>query len=265
MKPLHFVLLVLWVMASISIQSCKKDCCNDPTNPDCKNYDPCYGKEPANASFNFYLDLSNEYGKYHYNTDTIEMREGGYSALVHFKVDDKNVDSCWWTVGKDARVFTQKEFYLTFNLWNSPIQVTLIVDKHNAKACHPDKPIRDTFTKVLTLMPLGSSNIFGKYLGYLDGNESDTASIIITNEFRQGLFEPVMRCVKLMGIGEFHFSGIIPGWKEFGFLSWGPDTRPFVEGHANLNDNKIELKFKYAGIDYPFDTYKNRTFNGIKQ
>ncbi|NUM30968.1 MAG: hypothetical protein HUU47_01435 [Bacteroidetes bacterium] len=251
-------------MAFLCIQSCKEEYCNDPSNPDCKNYDPCFGKEPANASFNFFLDLSNEYGKYHYKTDTIEMREGGYSALVHFKVDDKNVDSCWWTVGQDTRVFTQKEFYLTFNLWNSPIAVTLIVDKHRSKTCHPDKPIRDTITKVLTLLPLGSSNIFGRYLGYLDGNKEDTASIVISREFKQGLNEPELRSVKLLGKQPYQFMGIIPGWNEFGVV--GDITgKPYMEGQAKLEGNELEIKFKYAGIDYPFDTYKNRYFKGIKQ
>ncbi|NUM30966.1 MAG: hypothetical protein HUU47_01425 [Bacteroidetes bacterium] len=254
-------------MAFLCIQSCKKDCCNDPSNPDCKNYDPCYGKEPANASFHFYRDLSNEYGKYHYKTDTIEMYEGGSMTGVIFKVEDKNVDSCWWTVGQDTRVFTQKEFYLTFNLWNSPIPVKLIVDKHNAKNCNPDKPIRDTSTKILTLMPLGSSNIYGRYFGYLDGNKDDTATVQVLLEKLQSENIPVLRSSKLLGNinDESGRRNIWTGWNEFAISGYDLGTRPYFEGHAKLQGNELEIKFKYAGIDYPNGTFKNRTFNGIRQ
>jgi len=31
--------------------TCCKDDCLDPTNPDCENYDPCYGKTQPSAKF----------------------------------------------------------------------------------------------------------------------------------------------------------------------------------------------------------------------
>jgi hypothetical protein len=41
-------ILTFWLFAS----GCRKDCpCQDPNNPDCENYDPCYDKKRINSNF----------------------------------------------------------------------------------------------------------------------------------------------------------------------------------------------------------------------
>ena len=49
MKTLKLIIISLLVV--FSFNSCKKNCCQDPTNPDCENYDPCYGKKRINSLF----------------------------------------------------------------------------------------------------------------------------------------------------------------------------------------------------------------------
>lgn len=42
--------IIIITILLLSLQSCK-DCCEDPTNPDCENYDPYYGKHKTSAHF----------------------------------------------------------------------------------------------------------------------------------------------------------------------------------------------------------------------
>ena len=49
MKKHQIPIVILTVLAAFSLQTCKH--CNDPTNPDCSNYDPCYGKKTINTFF----------------------------------------------------------------------------------------------------------------------------------------------------------------------------------------------------------------------
>lgn len=242
--------------------------CNDPTNPDCANYDPCYGKEAANASFHHFCDLTTGYGLYHFKTDTIEMEDANARVRVFFKVDDKNVDSCWWSVGTDSRVFTEKEFSLTFRLVDGPIRTRLIVDKSSALDCNPSKPVRDTFYRDLTLMPLGSSNIYGTYKGYFDGNTSDTGTITITRKRMSAQMVPILRnSQEPPGIDSSTFHFIIPGWNStFGVRNQGPTVVPNMEGIGKVNNGELIIKYKYKGKNTTLDDpFMSRTFNGKKQ
>jgi len=268
MKLFNLLIALGFIGCLSLIQSCKDDC-SDPTNPDCENYDPCYGKESADAAFHFYKDLTTDYGEYHFQTDTIEVYNDGSYIDVYFKVDDKDVDSCWWTVGADSRVFTQKEFMLTFQKDDAPLLTRLIVDKSSAKSCHPDKPVRDTFYRTLKFMPLGSSNIYGKYHGYFDGNTSDTGTItVLIKRFWNTSYIPILRnSQEPPGIDSGNFAIINTGWNNaFGMRSiGGKGTIPYMSGLAIIEFEKIEINYKYNNENDPFDTYRNRTFKGKKR
>ena len=57
LKVNTFLLLLCFLGLAIIWQSCKKDCkkkCQDASNPDCENYDPCYSIKPANADFGIF-------------------------------------------------------------------------------------------------------------------------------------------------------------------------------------------------------------------
>lgn len=270
MRFLKFLMLLLGFIAFMMLQSCKENCpCDDPTNPTCDNYDPCFGKEAANATFHYYCDLSTSYGEYHFKTDTIEMEDGNASVRVFFKVDDPNVDSCWWSVGADPRVFREKEFSLTFKIGDAPLRTRLIVDKSSALDCNPNDPVRDTFYRELTLMPLGSSSIYGTYKGYFDGNTSDTGTIrILTKRFFNVQMVPILRNnQEPPGIdsGTFHF--IIPGWNStFAIRPLGAGINPFMAGICKVSNSELRIDYKYRGLGSTSDDpNRNRTFNGIKQ
>lgn len=48
---LKYLVVILTGMAFV-LNSCKEECpCDDPTDPTCENYDPCYGKDTINTFF----------------------------------------------------------------------------------------------------------------------------------------------------------------------------------------------------------------------
>ncbi len=48
---LKIIKLTLALFVVLFFSTCKKECCQDPSNPKCENYDPCYGKKNINTLF----------------------------------------------------------------------------------------------------------------------------------------------------------------------------------------------------------------------
>lgn len=256
--------IFIGLVLCFGINSCKDDCpCPDVSNPDCNDYDPCLGKSPADASFSMLLDLSmEESGEHFYQTDTIEYFSDATQRFVTFQVDDESVDSCWWTIGKDSRVFTEKKVTLHFGeAREHDIQVLLIVDKSSVQDCFSNKPVRDTVVRVLKFMPFGSSNIYGSYFGHLDDNNSDTMTLSITQEVHQGNLQIPIARGHLFGAKSFQFGYVRPGWSSFGIASY-PLSRPLVEGIASLDGDDVTFEFIY---EHSTEGKQNRTFKGKKQ
>ena len=161
-KVLYIVLIGLMLPFG-----CKKECCQDPTNPDCENYNPCYGVTPANADFTMGVQLGDRF----FEADTFF----GVN-LVKFEAKFE-ADSYHWIIG--ASEFFTRAFEQTYFPFNYNVEVTLITVKHSALRCYPNNPIRDTVRKVFYSWPetFGSppdSNNYvrvpfsGTYEGYFD-------------------------------------------------------------------------------------------------
>jgi hypothetical protein len=115
-------------------------------------------------------------------------------------------------------------------------------------------------------MPLGSSDIYGNYHGYFDGNTADTGTIRITTKWMSAQTVPILRNnQEPPGIDSSGFHYIIPGWNStFGVRNRGFST-PFMAGLGTKSGNEIEINYKYSNSEDAFDTYRERTFNGTKQ
>jgi len=130
-----FGLGVMFMLLHLS--SCKEDCtpCNDPTNPDCENYDPNYGKPTADFTMRQSLkpfgwaEKPEEIAEF---CDTIVAANSG----VLFTAKEENALRYEWTIGDDSRIFYTREVALRFddylqdttNIWK-PIPVKLKVVK----------------------------------------------------------------------------------------------------------------------------------------
>ncbi len=133
--------------------ACTKD---DPLDPNSPNYNPCLTIEKPSAKFGAgtieTIGVTGDYYNGFYKDSTIYFDQDtipGY--CLFYAYDLENVDSFYWKVGTDPRVFTGSKFSLQFdkNLHGQSIDVRLIALKKSD--CFPSGYARDTSTRTLVI------------------------------------------------------------------------------------------------------------------
>lgn len=145
MKKILSLILIVSLMI-LSWSGCKD--CDDPSNIDCGNYDPCHDKQPANADFGIYelFDLR-ERGRFENETDTVLP---GFTGVL-FKPKHKN-DKVTWYLGSE--VLEQTQVVRSLFPPNKTISVTMIAEK-NQNDCLNVEELRDTVTKEFFCKDIG--------------------------------------------------------------------------------------------------------------
>jgi hypothetical protein len=170
------LLMLLGIGMLGSIHSCKKDKCNDPTNPDCENYDPCYNFKEANADFSINELLSLGDDTLLSETDTILDVNG---VLFKPKFPKQKIT---WILGSEK--LNQKELYRN-NFPLGWIDVTMIAEVENT-LCSVHKKTKDTVNKRFYCLGYHSFfdsttsvryKLFGTWQGYNTDNVGDLFKI----------------------------------------------------------------------------------------
>jgi hypothetical protein len=141
-------LIILLAGMAFVLNSCKEDCpsCQDPTNSDCENYDPCHSSKPANADFTINEQIN--FTDFYYETDTIYRTNG---TLFKPKYE---ADSITWLLGSEV-VAQEELFRKGYPLgW---IEVTMIANM-NPSACLSEAERADTVTKQFFVLPFALSD-----------------------------------------------------------------------------------------------------------
>ncbi|HBH05777.1 MAG TPA: hypothetical protein DDX92_04145 [Flavobacteriales bacterium] len=171
MKKYRIPIVVLAVLAAFSLQTCKH--CNDPTNPDCANYDPCWDQTQADASFTIYEVLQempiqrlNGFTGEDAATDTIINWN-----TARFKADFE-AEYYEWRVGDDPRVWNTREFTLKFRSIPTyfPVEVSLKVYKPTNRSCFPNSNDTAEFRRSIVTVPQDSSLMINRFEGYLESD-----------------------------------------------------------------------------------------------
>lgn len=141
LKSGHFYTLLLLLL--FSTEACKKKC-YDKTNPDCENYDPCYGRSETKAQFIIEQYLGKWEGEDVWiEADTVYAT--GSSNPIRFSATC-DADSFIWEIG--ANKYYKKSFTLTYFPFDKNIPITLIVIKNNPnQSCFPHDDGRDTLVR----------------------------------------------------------------------------------------------------------------------
>jgi hypothetical protein len=172
MKYKVFILCIVL----LGVFSCKKKC-QDKGNPDCENFEPCYGKQKTSAEF----IIEEKVGGRWFLGDTVD----GWNPVRFTALQD--ADSFIWSIGAE-KLYTKSITRYDFpsDEW---IDVTLIVvNKYPHKNCFPDDDGRDTFRKQFYSWqtvywhkgdPQAPASakffpVFGGYWGYNESNPKDT-------------------------------------------------------------------------------------------
>jgi len=183
---LIFPLLILLFIGS----GCKDDemlvddempfICEDATNPDCPNYDPCLTYGAANAEFSILDSLSA--GPIDYPGFTVEVDTMWNNSRLYFRAKHDNA-TYEREVGADPTVYREKEFSLLFgDAGVGDITVRLITTIEDVEECYSMEERIDTSYKTVHLINVEdvqevTNSIFGDYHGYIDSNPEEYFTI----------------------------------------------------------------------------------------
>jgi len=180
MRTIHFYLfLSLTAIGIFSCQGCDDDevPCNDPTNMDCHNYDPCHDrKAPVSADFEVRLinDIDDSFS--YVSGDTILA-----DSRIKFVALDSTAGTTYqWQVGNPQNVSSNISYLLSFpcrDVLNQSIPVRLIAERLTDSDCLPEADRRDTLVRVLHFVSSGEALYWGTWKGTLDGAPNNEYSL----------------------------------------------------------------------------------------
>ncbi len=259
MNLLKYFFGISLLVSMLFMQSCKDEC-DDPNDVDCKNYDPCYNHQPADADFTINDHLT--YTDYYYETDTI-CQSNGVTFIA------KNQSSKYtWLIGSER--LSQPQIYREdFPLGWITVSLICEVSQHN---CLTSKQLIDTVTKrffVLACSAPSDTNVimnnpwWGTWEGYNEDEPNDKFQITwgwINQYQRASLTAPVfLKClikqkpfyshsVPICGQagGPWGYKVII--YRESG--SFNTEDGFGITGICKREGNKITFEYKYNNRPY---------------
>jgi hypothetical protein len=206
----YALFLILSSIFSLEFISCKK-CCYDKTNPECENYDPCFGKSETNANFQQLIQFGDKY----IDIDSFAIPEiWDLQSGVTFKAI-QSFDSSWWEHGSEI-IRNQSQFN-RLNYPNGKISTKLILFRKPNKNCFPFDNGIDTVEKYFNIVPVNKGLsvtdqsllkdtidwpiIFGTYEGYVESNPSVKRIVKIGVKYY---------CIQCASIEQFYWLSGIP-------------------------------------------------------
>lgn len=185
-----YVYLIAIMLGFVS--GCGKDC-TDPNNPECSNYDPCYGKQETSADFYTEIKRGNRW----FDVEIGETDRENW----RFRAKDSTADEYLWEVGADK--FTTKSFTLSGFPMHQSIPIKLTVKRYKPNTtCYPNDKGEASMTKYIYTdyeipyrfnyitgkvpLPTSSKLIWGKFKGY----NKRAPSFIFDFEFRYIDYQP---------------------------------------------------------------------------
>jgi len=201
MKLFRIILGICCLSGLLMIHSCKDDWppCDDPTNPDCDNYDPCYGKKTINS---FFKVRPGDRG-FPPPEDWCELTpcDTFNASSVRFDAPDGNPENSTyqWQIGTEAEPRTGKGFevdfsnYLSKGNWESHITVTLTIRSPiNSCLKNPSDTLvvtsRELFFTEQTLNLYLNQDTSARFKGYFT-NDKDKEVVLEFTYFKKGNYQ----------------------------------------------------------------------------
>lgn len=258
MKKSNSYLLLIFILATciINLSNCKKDC-DDSSNPDCSNFDPCLNI--ADASFTVKQHCRSFFNEAFFEEDTFLT-----PGLLVFEVNDVDIDSCYWKIGSETQFRRGKSINITFdNPMEELLPIQLIVYK-NLECCQDQLAQWDTITRYIPIEHREGTRIIGSYTGYLEDAPNDTFTVTIdslshpfNNYVMYSIFNLPEGCIVDGSVFEYeNFAAqpsIVPSKTNFLFYTSFTDDEcpnPKGIGKVDLINNSIIIDYSISlGID----------------
>jgi hypothetical protein len=272
----------------LAMGSCRKKKCYDPTNRDCENYDPCYGKKTANFGFTFgsqwgteeyFLGIKN----YVHDKDSLFGNKERLKFTAH-----SIYDSVKWKLGSE--IITEKSFVRIFRDVPEGYYQCQMIGYRAKQSCIINDDGVDTVVKRWYMMPIPKLPIIGKFKVLFSGAKDSSIVEVLPWEtykyyrgiYPNGYFELEIRekntnsghitLVNFLNDGDTTASGdfieasqIFSGhWMVFNDQG---NTKSPLKGFFNLNNNMVTAEYSTYIIDknakaiYTKHSFKGRKLN----
>lgn len=153
MKELKFLILLLGFTGLLTMQACKEECpCDDPTDPVCENYNPCWDKKPVSADFEMSAKWATDFPEYigQWHPDTKYSRGRIGFKPVNYEEGDTSVKYTWLLGSEVIHEYSfERNFVDTRQTGENNIPITLIVERKPNLDCFPLDDGRDTLVKYI--------------------------------------------------------------------------------------------------------------------
>ncbi len=176
--------LLLMGAVMVLVQCCKPDDgptppCDDPANPECPNYDPCYGVNEHNAKF-----VIEQYtGPFAPDSLKYVRSDGVYTfGTIRFTAMDSNASSYIWYLG--AEVIHDQQFSRSFQPTDLPantvVDVSLVTIFNPDTVCFPNATGRDSVHATFLVVEPCDFKINNRFRGVFGHQPEDTTEILIS-------------------------------------------------------------------------------------
>lgn len=254
MKNYFYSIKLIFILASlVSVTSCDSDdeneCC-DPSNPECSNYDPCYGSNPTSADFKFLDELG--FGS------EMEWREEPffYGGNIKFSAVDQDADSYTWYLGVDTFTNVSEKTLNIGDLPNGTYGASLVVEKTPNNGCFPNDTGRDSLYQTFTKIDYCDVLVFGKFRG-VKNQEQDSIDIEIINaDPNSGVPCPAsggyIFSVNLLNNGDTILAPSGPFSYSKLFIDGSGSGDPKGVMTINLENSIVNFTYRLNNIDHSF-------------
>lgn len=262
MKAIKYTLLLLTSTLLITL-SCRRDddcerACTDPTNPQCPNYDPCYGAEPPSAGFTIqenYLGQQNGWDSWTPDDSVFFGRNDIRFTSPYTGSEYKHT----WYLG--AEVIHDASFSRDHSSVTSaqrPYQITIshVLEYPLNNDCYANATGRDSVARTYTLVRyFNDLQAFGKYRGVFE-NQKDSFDFEFRIEHEDGgklewedSWNSVRYIVNFHNLGDTLFQSfslrnklviLTASWnRPRGLLDIKPNSDEFVFEYQYLSESYI--------------------------
>jgi hypothetical protein len=164
----RFLLFLLATLLTVSCNRCKDEC-DDPTDPQCPNYeapaDPCAGSQEVSADF----VIENRVGPspadaYYIETDGVCCNPYGNSnsGLVRVRARQDSLNYTW-IIGSDTIHGQEYSFVFGHDFCGGSYPITLIVQGEPDSLCFPYDNGMDTLTRIIHVVDEFDNPLYGIY------------------------------------------------------------------------------------------------------
>lgn len=238
------------------------DACIDPSNPECENYNQCYGKFPTTAEFT----IAKQYFPSGSNNDVF-INDDLVTAGGHLKFSAIPQEGAiyTWILGDDTII---GDYVITKSMMGLPIGTynnSLIVTKPIDSICFPGDAGLDQFDRAFTKIRSCNAVVLGHYRGVLVNQSTDSVEIELALSPSLTSIEPC-DTTSLIGVFyavNFNFLGDtsklnINGYvnTRISFISQSEGGIPEGEVIYYPSLNKIEAIYSINDVDFHFTGLK---------